>query len=461
MEDLPIPDDSTINQPLPSAGNDPDDPLAPSIEEENSTPNPPLVNPTEDVELTGQNEIDKDSPPSDDISDNESILSDVDEAQFDDFDPTAIAVDDRQQVAVDDSNVGLLGVHKRKRTEAEIEESRKKKKRRDRAKEKGRTKPSRKTRDGSEPFSGGEELDGKRSRKRKGEGGDGEKSGSRAKKVDDEVDESLLTPDERRRRALDQAMDAALKNPNSRRRKKDGIDLDAMADTEIDNMRTRMTLAAKSDADAREKGQPAMHKLKMLPDVVALLNRNTIATSLVDPDINLLEAVRFFLEPLSDGSLPAYNIQKEMFAALGRLPIGKEALIASGIGKVVLFYTRSARPEGSIKRQAERLLSDWMRPILRRSDDYRKREVQSMDYDPVNRLPIRPSQASQNPNQAARDRALATPVLTQRARVEGGLGTYTIAPKSNVNAGMMGRAPGRSGEEQFRKLKAKNATLRK
>lgn len=160
-------------------------------------------------------------------------------------------------------------------------------------------------------------------------------------------------------------------------------DLDAMADAEIENMRRRMTEAAQADTYAREKGQPAMHKLKLLPEVVALLNRNTIASSLVDPDINLLEAVRFFLEPLNDGSLPAYNIQKEMFAALGKLPITKDALVASGIGKVVLFYTRSARPEPAIKRQAERLLSDWMRPILRRSDDYRKKEVQSMEYDPM------------------------------------------------------------------------------
>jgi transcription factor SPN1 len=161
-------------------------------------------------------------------------------------------------------------------------------------------------------------------------------------------------------------------------------DLDAMADAEIENMRRRMTEAAQADTYARERGQPAMHKLKLLPEVTALLNRNTIQSALVDPDINLLEAVRFFLEPLNDGSLPAYNIQKEMFAALGKLPvINKDPLVASGIGKVVLFYTRSARPELAIKRQAERLISEWMRLILKRTDDYKKREVKEMEYDPT------------------------------------------------------------------------------
>jgi transcription factor SPN1 len=175
-------------------------------------------------------------------------------------------------------------------------------------------------------------------------------------------------------------MDDALRNPNQRRKKKnDGISLEDMADGKIEDMRNAMTQAAQADTIARENGQPAMAKLKLLPRVSALLNNNTMQSQLVDPDNNLLEAVRFFLEPLNDGSLPAYNIQKELFAALGKLPINKDALVASGIGKVVLFYTRSKRPELSIKRQAERLLTDWMRPILKRSDDYRKRDMAEND----------------------------------------------------------------------------------
>jgi TFIIS helical bundle-like domain len=156
-----------------------------------------------------------------------------------------------------------------------------------------------------------------------------------------------------------------------------------MGDTEVDNIRTRMAKAAELDTEARTVGQPAMHKLKMLPEVVALLHRNQYQNQLVDPDINLLESVRFFLEPLNDGSLPAYNIQRELFAALGKLPITKETLVASGIGKVVMFYTRSIRTEALIKRQAEKLLSDWMRPILNRTDDYRQKAIATADYDPT------------------------------------------------------------------------------
>jgi transcription factor SPN1 len=155
-----------------------------------------------------------------------------------------------------------------------------------------------------------------------------------------------------------------------------------MMDHEIEDMRNRMRNAAQRDNEARSQGLPAMNKLAMLPDVVAMLNRNTIRQQLVDPDSNLLESVGFFLEPLSDGSLPAYNIQRELFAALARLPVGKDSLVASGIGKVALFYTRSKKAEDVIRRAAERLVSDWMRPILKRSDDYRKREIVSAHYDP-------------------------------------------------------------------------------
>jgi transcription factor SPN1 len=142
-----------------------------------------------------------------------------------------------------------------------------------------------------------------------------------------------------------------------------------------------MERACEQDNKAREVGQPAIHKLTILPEVVSLLNRNNAQHAILDPDTNFLQHVKFFLEPLNDGSLPAYNIQREIFSALTNLPIEKEVLLSSGIGKVVLFYTRSKRPEPGIKRMAERLLGEWSRPILKRTDDYKKRHVETRDFD--------------------------------------------------------------------------------
>ena len=154
-----------------------------------------------------------------------------------------------------------------------------------------------------------------------------------------------------------------------------------MLDDEIAKLKILMEEACVADNKAREEGHPAVQKLKLLPEVIGLMSRNTVQHSIVDPDTNFLQSVKYFLEPLSDGSLPAYNIQRDLFAALARLPIEKEALLSSGIGKIVLFYTKSKKPEVGVKRTAERLLGEWSRPILKRSDDFKQRKVTTREFD--------------------------------------------------------------------------------
>ncbi len=237
-----------------------------------------------------------------------------------------------------------------------------------------------------------------------------------------------------------------------------------MADEEIANLRNRMAEAAEADVAARSSvpPKPAMHKLRLLPEVTALLNRNSrdVESAIVDPENNLLESVRYFLEPLTDGSLPAYNIQRELFASLAKLPIDKESLISSGIGKVVLFYTKSKKPELAIKRAAERLLSEWTRPILKRSDDYRKRALPSADYDAT--APRRANNASSQMNTAeaaavVKESGNVPEVKTSmRARAEVERKTYSIVPRSGqVAGGMFARPLGASGEDAFRRMKAR------
>lgn len=140
-----------------------------------------------------------------DDSDDESLLSEVDEAQFADFDPAAV------QVAPDFDTLNKTGkIKKRQRTDGE--EGPKKKKERTREK----VKKNRRRRDSDEGFSGGEEIEGKRARKKGAEG-------ERKKPVRVEINEDDLSPEERRRRALDRAMDAALKKPTAKRIKKGDI----------------------------------------------------------------------------------------------------------------------------------------------------------------------------------------------------------------------------------------------
>lgn len=154
------------------------------------------------------NEFD-DPPRADaDDSDDESLLSEVDEAQFADFDPTAV------QVAPDfDTLNKAIKVKKRKRADGEDLAPKKKKE-----KTREKVRKNQRRRDSDDGFSGGEEIDGKRTRRAKG--GDGER---RQRPAQPEINDEDLTPEERRRRALDRAMDAAVKRSAGKRIRKGEI----------------------------------------------------------------------------------------------------------------------------------------------------------------------------------------------------------------------------------------------
>jgi transcription factor SPN1 len=165
-------------------------------------------------------------PSENDRDGDDSELSEVDEAEFADFDPTAIAVEDRPRVDIDEDVARTLKAGKRKR-DKDVDGAPKK------PKEGKRDKPRKKrtTQDGDEYDSGadGEILEGKRRAKPKSSRSEGSRDKDRVKErrreaaKEEAINEENLTPEERRKRALDRAMDAALKNPNKRRRKKDEV----------------------------------------------------------------------------------------------------------------------------------------------------------------------------------------------------------------------------------------------
>jgi transcription factor SPN1 len=186
MEDVVFKE--THSSPQPEAGNDPEDPLRPEIDEENSTANPTIAAPYQDMEVTE----DKEEMPDDDdiqeagLSDNESVLSDaldddqLDE-QFGEFDASNIAIEERPAQAIDEDTVKQIGVHKRKRTAGEGDEPKKKKKRAD--------KPRRKKNRDGEDNEGAD--DGTRKSKRS-------KKPGRVREASPDDNDENLTPEERK-----------------------------------------------------------------------------------------------------------------------------------------------------------------------------------------------------------------------------------------------------------------------
>ncbi|KAI1827622.1 hypothetical protein F4861DRAFT_328051 [Xylaria intraflava] len=365
-------------------------------------------------------------------------LSEIDEDQFEDYDPSAVRIEERP-VEIDEDVVRTLKASKRKGTATKKpKEGRREKKRpRDRDDE-----------------ADGEVLTTKRVRKAAG--------GESRKETPEPEKEENLTPEERRRRAIERA--AAKEKPKAKRRKKrNEDDLEDEMDEKIADLKLRMERACESDNAAREAGKPAPHKLKLLPEVTSLLTSHNLQNIVVDPDTNFLQHVRFFLEPLNDGSLPAYNIQRDIFQALLNLPIEKEALRMSGIGKIILFYTKSRRPEIAIKRMAERLLGEWSRPILNRTHDYKKRYVETRDYDYAaakrrqaqnSQLSLAQRPALTNLRDIERERMLAPAHQTNRARLPGLPQSYTIAPRSTYNPsqGPEFKPVGAAGFDAFKRI---------
>ncbi len=192
----------------PQGLNDPGDNLNADVEEE-SRQTAPLGDPTADVDdfeddeapetVETMNEAEEDMAAGGNgalDSDDESELEELDETQFQDFDPSALQIPEKP-VAVDESNVGQLGVHKRKRTEEEERERKKKKKQAKRDKAPRRKK--KKDRDADDDdFEGGVEIDGKRQRKSKlSADGRPVKSARRPRSPVAEENEDSLSPEER------------------------------------------------------------------------------------------------------------------------------------------------------------------------------------------------------------------------------------------------------------------------
>lgn len=249
-------------------------------------------------------------------------------------------------------------------------------------------------------------------------------------------------PEELRKWELDRTMDSAIA-PTKKRRKQDEDDLIASMDDEIVQLTEKMRLAAQADAEANSEKRIATAKLKLLPEVQKILRSQALYDSILDN--NMLVSMKHWLEPLPDRSLPALNIQKTIFDALQALPIKTEHLRESGIGKVVLFYKKSKKPEEFIKVQANTLISEWSRPIIRKSASHKTKRVKTVDYEgpsSIPRLGTLPSDDSVIGSSQYRSKGGTAIPRGEKA--------YEVAPRARDLVGIPGQ---RDGGEAYKRIK--------
>jgi transcription factor SPN1 len=258
---------------------------------------------------------------------------------------------------------------------------------------------------------------------------------SESEPTNENIDNSAEDEQARKRREFEEKFNALLKKPTKRRKNND-VDLEAMQDEAISQLKNMMKEAAYMDIDCVNNKKPATNKLKLLPQVRDTLLKSNLYDSILDN--NLLEAVRTWLEPLPDASLPSFEIQKTLLNELVKMPIKTIHLRESGLGKVMIFYQKSKKVDSSLKRIAEKLIGDWTRPVMGRSDNYRAREIPTanFDFEKFNKKTKLQSTLKKSENAIVR-KSLYQESADRRKRAaapEARSSVYTIAPQSNLSA---------------------------
>jgi transcription factor SPN1 len=204
------------------------------------------------------------------------------------------------------------------------------------------------------------------------------KESVRKKVKEPEAEEDVpLSPEAAKKRQAQKDIDDILQRMKPLRQKRD-LQSEVEIDDMIQQISTQMRDAAYHDQEFNKQGQPAIAKLKLLPSVMIHLSKVHWHPQLLEQ--NILECVKFWLEPLSDGSLPSLDIQQQLLDVMKIMPVETHHLRSSLIGRVLMFYTKCERVQPDVKRKCEVLIRRWMRPILGKSADHRHLQVKQVRY---------------------------------------------------------------------------------
>lgn len=249
---------------------------------------------------------------------------------------------------------------------------------------------------------------------------------------------------------------AKRKAMNSKRRKhRDGGTFISDADDVVSAMINKMTEAAEEDRTLNSQKKPALKKLTLLPQVVMHLKKQDLKETFIDSGV--MSAIKEWISPLPDKSLPALRIREELLRILQELPsVSQETLKHSGIGRAVMFLYKHPKESRNNKDLALKLINEWSRPIFGLTSNYKgmtREERQQRDLDQQMPQRRRLSSGGQTPRRdlekqlTGEEKALrpGDPGFCARARVPMPSNKdYVVRPKWNVE-GDSSRGPVKKG----------------
>ncbi|KAK6158451.1 hypothetical protein DH2020_005765 [Rehmannia glutinosa] len=139
----------------------------------------------------------------------------------------------------------------------------------------------------------------------------------------------------------------------------------------VENVMAELEVVAEEDAELNRQGKPAINKLKKLSLLEDVLSKKQLQQEFLDHGV--LTLLKNWLEPLPDGSLPNINIRAAVLKILNDFPIDleqfdrREQLKKSGLGKVIMFLSKSDEETTSNRKLAKELVDKWSRPIFNKS----------------------------------------------------------------------------------------------
>ncbi|XWS08270.1 hypothetical protein CRYUN_Cryun41cG0065400 [Craigia yunnanensis] len=249
----------------------------------------------------------------------------------------------------------------------------------------------------------------------------------------------------------------------------------------VEKVMALLEVAGEEDAQLNEQEKPAIRKIQMLPLLTDFLSKKKFQAEFLDHGV--LTLLKNWLEPLPDGSLPNVTVRASILKILTQvLPIDieqvdrREQLKKSGLGKVVMFLSKSDEEITANKKLAKDLIETWSRTIFNKStrfSDLRNIEENDVPFmKPSMKKPVNQASLTVQFREADLDLDLSVTrepkpshqscsSSCQRAsRPEATTSVYMVRPQSNFNPDIArqvvrGKRRGRI-EKNLKQLKASN-----
>lgn len=162
----------------------------------------------------------------------------------------------------------------------------------------------------------------------------------------------------------------AEKRRKNRRKNADSEELNEM-DNKISMIIAEMKNVAAEDRAANEKSLTTLQKIKMLPNVINMLQKSEYHATMIE--LGVLGAIAEWLAPLPDRSLPNISIRDQLIDALRDFgEINVDYLKSSGVGKAVMFLYKHSKETKSNKQKLEKLINNWARPIFNLDSNFKQ-----------------------------------------------------------------------------------------